>query len=224
MAKKGMFKGRLMCLAVAVVFGGCGGKNLAREEKNGYTERIEETVDAPIEERDTFMKAGNPMEGSEWGTPIYDIEDLESIGNTGNYILMEDIDCAGMEHGINDFEGEFEGNYHQLRNLGQALFSDSFSGTVRNLAIIDTVSDTAGRIEELHQGTVDNCYVTGVIGKSNEEETARAGLVQYMLGTDGCIRDSFNKADIYTTAGEKVPIPKRKKRDRFHAAIVKITG
>jgi len=51
--------------------------------------------------------------------PIHTVEDLLSMGENpdGNYILMEDLDMAGVAWNTPDFSGTFDGNGHSILNL-----------------------------------------------------------------------------------------------------------
>lgn len=169
------------------------------------TELDEEFVGESVKEvRETFILKGDQITdvGNVSAIPIYTVSDLEGIADKSkeNYILMADIDCSELESGIKYFEGVFEGNYHQLINLKIPLFNELDSGTVNNLAIVNSSSNTAGLVEIMQKGTIYNCYVTGEIG-TGENNLVHAGLVQSISGYDCFITYSFNAATVYASKG-----------------------
>lgn len=150
------------------------------------------------EVRKTFMITGESTENIGNQIPIYTLDDLISIEDIkGNYILMADIDCAGSDCSIKRFQGTFDGNYHQLQNMRTALFETLDGAAVKNLAIINTSSNTAGLANYFYGGEIINCFITGEIGKNNNNDSERGGLVQYMSGDKCTIGCCFNTANIY---------------------------
>lgn len=50
-------------------------------------------------------------------TPIYTVEEFLAMEETGSYILMEDLDLAGMDWPCPSFSGVLDGNGHAILNL-----------------------------------------------------------------------------------------------------------
>lgn len=154
--------------------------------------------------RETFIIEGEQITDADSvsAIPIYTVSDLESIadGAKEKYILMADIDCSELESIIERFQGVFEGNYHQLKNLKMPLFNNLDSGTINNLAIINSSSNTAGLVRLMMKGTISNCYVTGEIGARNNNKV-HAGLIQEVCGSDCFISYSYNAATVYAGDG-----------------------
>jgi len=123
--------------------------------------------------------------------PIYTQRDLQRIGTLKNnegyehFILMENIVLTGYWTPISiDNDGipiTFDGNNKTISNLrinspsadNQGLFSELRGSTIKNLGLInvnitgkDNVGGIVGNIGG--DGTIENCYVTGVItGEDN---------------------------------------------------------
>lgn len=115
---------------------------------------------------------------------ISSAEELSSIGESGKYLLISDIDLGGKSwEAINVFEGELEGAGHCIYNFtmskegsgsGSMAFINSNSGTVRNLtvgkagaALFDnrySVKYTANRTES---GSATSLYVAAIAAKNS---------------------------------------------------------
>ncbi len=98
-------------------------------------------------------------------TPITSVEELVAIGEhpTGNYILMSDLDLAGISWQCIDFGGTFDGNGHALLNLELsepgAESATSYDG---NLKSYETYF--AGFFGLLRNATVKNLHLLNVRG------------------------------------------------------------
>ena len=154
----------------------------------------------PVERQDT---------APEGYIPISTAEEFAKIGlnPAANYILMADIDLAGMEWSlISDFNGILEGNGHTVSNASDTLFGTIQGGTVQNLAVhANLVGKGAGIAYVVTGGgRLFNCSFTGSLmgSDSNIAEgfqgyTTVAGLV---FKADGAsIISCYNGADL--TAG-----------------------
>ncbi len=126
-------------------------------------------------------------------TPITTVEELQNMDPAGSYILMNDLDLAGVDWVPLALSGSFDGNGHTLLNLtltrvseelGMAYdgnwkeyetrFSGMFSfvsGIVRNLKLVNVRGMVecaepcflGGLVGRLDGGTVSNCSVTGTL-------------------------------------------------------------
>lgn len=202
-----MRKIKLLCLmgCIALSLSACGDKNdsgnrSTASKTNSSEEQEEMFVETIKEVPEGFMVEGEQIQELEQDQiGIYTLEDLQSIPEHSEerYVLMADIDCAGAEVNIEGFRGIFDGNYHQLKNLGSPLFSRISRGVVEDLAIIDSKADTAGIASNFWWGSIRNCYVTGEIGKNNEETYGVGGIVGAMKAESCSVKFCYNTADVY---------------------------
>lgn len=126
-------------------------------------------------------------------TPIYDLEGLQAIGNNlaGSYILMADIDMAGVSNWSpiggagTPFTGKFNGNGHVIRNMtvnnlvtftGGALFGVLDGALIYNLHLRDytpydneTTAFVSGIAATANNSYIVRCSVTGSIDATNGE-------------------------------------------------------
>jgi len=197
----------LTLILILTSFVGCGKeiKELRLEDgpiniDGGTSEAISEddiwNVEPIPEARQNFMAPGEPKE-NESAIPIRTIEDLKNISDISkdSYILMNDIDAEGKAINIVAFSGNFDGNYHKIKNTSGPIFS-SLNGTVSNLAVIDTTSSSAGIAGELWSGSITNCYVTGEIGKDADRQYT-GGIVAKVFAANSYITYCYNLADVY---------------------------
>ena len=112
-------------------------------------------------------------------TIIKTAEELQNIGLSGKYILMNDIDLAGIEWQPigkgSTFNGELNGNGYVIKNLtinkpndnNQGLFSGGGSSSVIKNVGLENVNVTGktliGGIVGSTNGDIINCYVEGNI-------------------------------------------------------------
>ena len=123
---------------------------------------------------------------------IYSVDEfVEAEWESDNkYILMDDIDLRAQNWNMPEFAGVLDGNGHKIMNLSISSLPDepqdgnsycvglfsSFSGIVKNLALVDTnilisadnitkwayIGGIAGSFRGF-EGAIENCYVTGNI-------------------------------------------------------------
>jgi len=95
---------------------------------------------------------------------IYTYEDLLQVAEnpSGNYILMNDIDCTGQQNWTPvDFTGTFDGNNHALLNLSITGVSNEVRTTYDgNMKTYDTVF--AGMFGVLENAEVKNLTLYGI--------------------------------------------------------------
>ena len=74
-----------------------------------------------------LLASFSPVAAEEAPIPIYTVEQLQSIASnpTGSYILMQDLDMAGIPWKGPDFTGSFDGNGHALLNVTLAEVGDT---------------------------------------------------------------------------------------------------
>lgn len=94
-------------------------------------------------------------------TPVYTVEEFLSMEAGGSYILMEDLDLAGVEWPCPDFSGTLDGNGHAILNLSLtqtgATTATSYDG---NLKTYDT--RFAGLFATVKDATIQNLHLLGV--------------------------------------------------------------
>lgn len=200
----------LTCL---LIFSGCSlSKNTSNSPK-GEVEQVktdkEENASAftddfkmDKEERTGFMKADTQNANNFAGyTEIHTIEDFKThLGKKGKYVLMEDLDLSGETWTIQDFVGDFDGNYHILKGLKRCLFG-RLAGTVKNLGLEDVdVNDVAALAKYVYGGEVSNCYVTGNVtgnaGLIAEIEINNATYYGHENYNSIIVKDCYNKAKV----------------------------
>lgn len=128
-------------------------------------------------------------------TPVYTVEDLNSIRNnlSGKYILMNDIDLSSYEkwEPIGTFEKPFTGEFN----------GNSFTVKALNVSNIEGENPSVGLFGTIVDSTVKNVTVVGKINVSNDNGI-RAGLIcgeAYNSVVTGCI--TYGKIDVSTKAG-----------------------
>ena len=168
----------------------------------------------------TIMPAEDIILYAKWiedTTSIYieDVNDLMNISQTGDYVLLNDIDLEGMEWtpiGISSslaFRGTFNGNGYTISNFTittganyVGLFGYS-AGIIENLGITDftiEVNNTngtySGGLIGYNIGTISNCYTTGnvSISVSAVNISSAGGLVGYNFG--GTITNCYATGDV----------------------------
>ncbi len=133
-------------------------------------------------------------------------KDIETVSAPYRYLLKKDIDASGVDFqtlgGGWDISGTFDGLGYKISNLkcaGNGLFG-SFSGTIRNLNLIDANINggqkSTGAVAGDFYGSMVNVYVSGSI----TGEKKLGGLVGYLHqefnGKKSEIRNSHNIATI----------------------------
>ena len=110
-------------------------------------------------------------------TQIWTAQDFNSVGTSGNYKLMADINLGVLENAAikSSFSGTFDGNGHTITY--QAQFSTSsqdiglfrtVSGTIKNLTLNASVTISSGGTNWVNvgllcgtlTGTLENCHAT----------------------------------------------------------------
>lgn len=94
-------------------------------------------------------------------TPIYTVDEFLSMEAGGNYILMEDLDLAGLIWNCPDFSGTLDGNGHAILNLCLTQVGEttatSYDG---NLKTYDT--HFAGLFGTVKDSQIRNLHLLGV--------------------------------------------------------------
>ncbi len=109
--------------------------------------------------------------------PITTVEQLQNINPAGSYILMNDLDLAGVDWVPLELSGSFDGNGHSLLNLTLSRVSDrqgmTFDGNwkeydTRFCALFGFVSGTVSDLNLVNvRGLVEAdgpCFLAGVAG------------------------------------------------------------
>ena len=148
-----------------------------------------------------------------------ELADLALIANAGGgnqtegiyYILMNDIDLnAYTSDGgwmpINDFQGSFDGNGKEIRNLtinrtgvtgdNQGLFGLINGATIKNLGIKNCNIKARNRVGGLAgyivaNSHIENCYVAGAVNGNNDV----GGLVGHTLSS-GSIKNCYAACNV----------------------------
>ncbi len=109
---------------------------------------------------------------------IYTVDDLLAVSENTNaeYILMNDIDMAGIEWTPIDFTGNFDGNNHAILNLSVKSTSTEIRTTYDgNYKTYDTCF--AGLFGVLENATVKNLTLKGINVTVNKEEPCFIGSI-----------------------------------------------
>lgn len=109
---------------------------------------------------------------------IYTADDLLAVSEntTADYILMNDIDMAGIEWTPIDFTGNFDGNNHAILNLSVKSTSTEIRTTYDgNYKTYDTCF--AGLFGVLENATVKNLTLKGINVTVNKEEPCFIGSI-----------------------------------------------
>ncbi|MBO6090475.1 MAG: hypothetical protein J6P37_09255 [Lachnospiraceae bacterium] len=109
---------------------------------------------------------------------IYTADDLLAISeNTyADYVLMNDIDMAGIDWTPVDYFGNFDGNNHAILNLSVKYTSNEIRTTYDgNYKTYDTCF--AGLFGVLEKGSVKNLTLKGINVKVNKEEPCFIGSI-----------------------------------------------
>ncbi len=110
-------------------------------------------------------------------TPITTVEELRSMDPAGSYILMNDLDLAGVEWTPLDLSGSFDGNGHAILNLTLTRVTEktglSFDGNwqryeTRFAGMFGFVSGSICNLKLLNvRGLVESeepCFLGGLVG------------------------------------------------------------
>ena len=144
--------------------------------------------------------------------------DLEGVSDdtSGDYVLMNDIDCsmtAGWNSGlgfepISLFSGTFDGNGHIISGLyinrpstlNVGLFS-SVQGVVKNVNLVN-VNITGGQYVGAFAGSCSSCLLSNLHSSGNVSGVTNTvgGLIGIMAG-DSDLNDSYSNADVKSTSG-----------------------
>ena len=109
---------------------------------------------------------------------IYTADDLLAVAENidADYILMNDIDMAGIEWTPLDYNGNFDGNNHAILNLEIKTTSQGIRTTYDgNYKTYDTCF--AGLFGVLENGSVKNLTLKGLNIKVNKEEPCFIGSI-----------------------------------------------
>ena len=109
---------------------------------------------------------------------IYTSDDLLAVAENidADYILMNDIDMAGIEWTPIDYKGNFDGNNHAILNLEIKTTSQGIRTTYDgNYKTYDTCF--AGLFGVLENGSVKNLTLKGLNVKVNKEEPCFIGSI-----------------------------------------------
>ena len=109
---------------------------------------------------------------------IYTADDLLAVSEntTADYILMNEIDMAGIEWTPIDFSGNFDGNNHAILNLSVKSTSTEIRTTYDgNYKTYDTCF--AGLFGVLENATVKNLTLKGINVTVNKEEPCFIGSI-----------------------------------------------
>ena len=137
-------------------------------------------------------------------TQIWTAQDFNSVGTSGNYKLMADINLGVLENAAikSSFSGTFDGNGHTITYQAQFSTSSpniglfgSVSGTIKNLTLNASVTISDGNDNWVNvgllcgtlTGTLENCHATNcninsVIATSNGHGISVGLLVGKMSG------------------------------------------
>ncbi len=133
--------------------------------------------------------------GETEATPITTVDELLAIENNpqGSYVLMSDLDLAGIEWPCLNFSGTFDGNGHALLNLELSQTAEetavSYDG---NLKTYDTYF--AGFFGQLCNAQVKNLHLLNVRGLvETDTPVFLGGLAGYSLDSTitGCTVTGF---------------------------------
>lgn len=131
---------------------------------------------------------------------ISTFDELQGMSLNGNYILANDIDCAGqvftpIGNCDNKFTGKFNGNGYAIKNLSfdnnnQAyvgLFGYIWQATISNVALLNPSFSGKGYVGALagksHSSTITNCFAAGdTTIKVPDQQSGQyvGGLVGYL--------------------------------------------
>ena len=148
---------------------------------------------------------------------------LENVSQypSSHFLLLADIDLAGEEFtpiqgnkGI--FKGTFDGGGHTIynavirsaNNYRMGLFIEN-EGTIKNLRVenVDVYyypssSSYLGGIAGINRGTIENCYVSGIVDSSSTYENGY-GYVGGIAGTNyGTIKGCFSRARVLSAVNK----------------------
>ncbi len=135
---------------------------------------------------------------------ISSVSDLEGVADHPDYvyIVTADFDASGFDADIINFSGSFDGDYHIISGLGQAMFNSIQGGTVKNV-ILDDVSinglSHVGAIANTATGSsrIYNCGVLSTSDNSSISSTGGcAGGIVGMIEDDTRVVNCFNYASV----------------------------
>ncbi len=139
--------------------------------------------------------------------PLATCSELQSISSSGVYYMTQDIDCAGYRfRAIGSFAGTLDGGGHKVLNLTVATPNSNWgmfsyvesTGVIRNLGLenVDVHGQGyAGGLAGWSQGTIQDCYVTGVVDSDYQEV---GGIVGSNGGTiERCYVDMTVRGNTY---------------------------
>lgn len=119
-----------------------------------------------------------PVWAEEAPVPIYTPEDLLKMAEdpTGSYILMADLDMAGIAWKGPDFSGSFDGNGHALLNLELTQVGDtrypSYDGNAKSYE-----TDYLGFFSTMRNAQVKNLKLINVTGCLTVDTPCFAGAI-----------------------------------------------
>ena len=132
----------------------------------------------------TGYNVSSPAGLQTWAEKVKNDKDL-------NCTLTKDIAVSNWTS-VSGFTGIFDGAGHKISGLDAPLFSSVGDGTVQNvtLELTATFSGKGGVTENLMDGTIQNCTVTGgSIDGDDSNVGGIAGKVRAYLKTQKCLKD-----------------------------------
>lgn len=148
-------------------------------------------------------------------TTITDVEGLNAMTATGNYVIGADIDASGYTPNNNIFSGQFDGAGHTIRGLTKPLFVTANNAVIRNVNLkgvnITSTSypaDTVGAIACVAMGYT-RIYNCGILPNTKDfldgdhpsvEATNCAGSIVGSLRNDSRVVNCFSYADVSSTS------------------------
>lgn len=205
------FLALILALAMLATLAACGGGEEGETSRPGKSGDIISVVHPDFQLTDGFVEPVEPLDAAPEGfIPISTASDFAKIGlnPAADYILMADIDLAGMEwEGIQDFTGTLEGNGYTVSNASDTIFLSVEGGTVQNLGVrAQLQSAGAGIITAMRGGALlFNCWFEGSITNTADANPGDVVLGYPKAGglvftADGArIISCRNGADLYTT-------------------------
>ena len=148
-------------------------------------------------------------------TTITDVEGLNAMTATGNYVIGADIDALGYTPNNNIFSGQFDGAGHTISGLTKPLFVTANNAVIRNVNLkgvnITSTSypaDTVGAIACVATGYT-RIYNCGILPNTKDfldgdhssvEATNCAGSIVGSLRNDSRVVNCFSYADVSSSS------------------------
>ena len=148
-------------------------------------------------------------------TTITDVEGLNAMTATGNYVVGANIDASGYTPANIVFSGQFDGAGHTINGLTKPLFVTADNAVIRNVNLkgvnISSASysaDTVGAIACVAKGYT-RIYNCGILPNTKDfldgdhpsvEATNCAGSIVGSLRNDSRVVNCFSYADVSSTS------------------------